>query len=429
MRNLLFLLLITAVKISLAQDVLIAFNEGPSGLFGYCDVNGEVKIPAAYTQAHIFCSEGFAFVYDGRKRKFTLIDVNGTEVSLPYDSYVPTSKLNLYDNNLAFIDGQATLNIRKDDAVVGLNGTIIFANEYSRIAPFKNGVAHAVKDKEDYLLHSDGKAYKINTKIRNIKISESAVAMNLIPFYGDDKKWGYVNTKGEVVIASKFDKVGEFSEDSIAWAVVTIDDVGYINTKGEWILDPIYDYASNFDPVAGVGFVRTKREEYLLVNRAGELISLPAEVEKVYAFSEGFGRVRINGNFGELGFINAKGEYEIEPIYKTLKYFENGIALAYDGKNWGGINTSGKTVIPFEFASIEPLTGGWYIVGKDNNFGFYDANTHMIIEPVYVEVKAFKDGYAAVRDAKTLKWGLVNSAGELMFEPKFHDLFFATRIE
>ena len=260
-------------------------------------------------------------------------------------------------------------------------------------------------------------------------MSESAVAMNLIPFYGDDKKWGFMNTEGEVVIDSKFDKVGEFSKDSIAWAIVNVDDVGYINSKGEWLIDPIYDYASNFDPDAGVAFVRTKNGDFLLVNRSGELVSLPKEIEKVYAFTEGLGRVRLNGNFGQLGFINAKGEYAIEPKYSTLKYFENGIALAFDGKNWGGINKSGETVIPFEFDEIKGPKDGLYTVAKANKYGFYDANTHMILDPVYAEVRAFKDGYAAVRDAKTLKWGLINSSGERMFEPKFYDLFFATRIE
>lgn len=418
-----------AICVFSQNEILIAYSEAPGGRQGYCSESGEIIIPAKYDQAHMFSNEGLAFVYDSRRRKWSTIDVKGSEVQMPLENYTPTSKSRQYDNNLGFINGFATLNIRGNDAVVGVNGNIIFPADYSRIAPFNNGVAHAVKDKEDYLLHSNGKEYKIKTKIRNIKMSEEAVAMNMIPIYGGDKEWGYVDVEGNVVIETKFDKVGEFSEDSIAWAIVTTDDVGFINWEGEWITDPIYDYASNFDPVADVALVRTKQGKFLLINREGEEIELPKEIEKVYSFSEGLGRVRVDGNFGKLGFINANGEYVIEPKYNTLKYFESGIALANDGKYWGGINKLGETVIPFEFDKIKGPQDGVYIISKENRYGFFIVDENMIIDPVYSEVRAFKDGFAAVRDAKSLKWGLINMAGELMFEPKFYDLFFATEIK
>ena len=55
-----------------------------------------------------------------------------------------------------------------------------------------------------------------------------------------DRKWGYINTKGEQIVKCKFDGVGDFNE---GFAAVKKDGkCGYINTKGYPV---IFDKSKN----------------------------------------------------------------------------------------------------------------------------------------------------------------------------------------
>jgi hypothetical protein len=68
---------------------------------------------------------------------------------------------------------------------------------------------------------------------------------NLYPANNNKQgKSGYLNEKMQTVIPFKFDKVMPFSE---GYAVVVVDDkYGFINTKGEIVIEPQFDYAKGF---------------------------------------------------------------------------------------------------------------------------------------------------------------------------------------
>ena len=78
-----------------------------------------------------------------------------------------------------------------------------------------------------------------------------------------DGKWGYINTKGELIIECKFDDVNYFNK---GFAVVKKDGKkGYINTKGEQIIeckfDDVRDFYEGFAPVQKDdrwGYINTK---------------------------------------------------------------------------------------------------------------------------------------------------------------------------
>jgi hypothetical protein len=63
-----------------------------------------------------------------------------------------------------------------------------------------------------------------------------------------DGLWGYVNTKGQWVIAPQFNQAWPFY-DELALASAEVGEkikYGYINKAGEWVVNPIYDDASFF---------------------------------------------------------------------------------------------------------------------------------------------------------------------------------------
>jgi KWG protein len=48
-------------------------------------------------------------------------------------------------------------------------------------------------------------------------------------------KWGFIDTKGKVVIPFQYVKADSFSEGLAAVATADTNKYGYINTKGEWL--------------------------------------------------------------------------------------------------------------------------------------------------------------------------------------------------
>lgn len=62
-----------------------------------------------------------------------------------------------------------------------------------------------------------------------------------------DKKWFYINKKGEELKMPASDKVYDF-EDGVAFIKVN-DKVGLINPKGEIIVQPTYQVIKSFEKV------------------------------------------------------------------------------------------------------------------------------------------------------------------------------------
>ena len=60
-------------------------------------------------------------------------------------------------------------------------------------------------------------------------------------------KWGFIDTKGKVVLPFQYDKADSFSEGLAAVVTADTDKYGYINTKGEMVIPPKYEKAFYFN--------------------------------------------------------------------------------------------------------------------------------------------------------------------------------------
>jgi len=82
--------------------------------------------------------------------------------------------------------------------------------------------------------------------------------------------YGYINTKGEVVIQPIFDSANDFC-NGIA-CVKKADLYGYINTSGEYIFEPQFEEASAFDKIARV----KKNGSVQYINEQGTVLYAPS---------------------------------------------------------------------------------------------------------------------------------------------------------
>ncbi|KDR96406.1 WG containing repeat-containing protein [Peptoclostridium litorale DSM 5388] len=172
---------------------------------------------------------------------------------------------------------------------------------------------------------------------------------------GDQKKWGYINRSGEMVI--KLDKpfggyLHSFSE-GLAAVPVSVGEgnkmetkYGFIDKQGNMVIEAKYAFAAKF--TEGLAPVRMDTYgKYRYINKQGETV-IEDKFNIAYDFSEGIAKVAVmeSGLF-KYGYINKQGETIIEPKYSKAGNFSEGVAIV-SMDAWGDdlsiIDSTGKTI-------------------------------------------------------------------------------------
>lgn len=186
-------------------------------------------------------------------------------------------------------------------------------------------------------------------------------------------KYGYIDSKGKLVITPKFDKAWSFQD---GLAVVQIDGKwGYIRPNGTYAIKPIYDEA--------------------------------------WGFSEGLAKVQKND---KVGFINNKGIAIIPIKYdNSYHWFDDGLTAVSIKDKWGIINTKGVLITPLEYDYATSPSGERILVGKKQKdetmlYGFLNTKGKIIIKPQYTDAEEFHHGIALVEKDNVRYY--INKKGE-----------------
>jgi len=276
------------------------FSEGMAGfkakskdLYGFIDLNGNKVIAADYTGFTGF-KEGISRVSQtiNGKTRYGYIDTKG-QIVIPFEEYQSAG---------AFIDGLAL--IKKDSTYYYLNknGKLLeLPRKYDALTDFKSGFAlgtinakngpntyyyinsnlkeaFSISTKEAWsfwedaaIINRDGVYEMINTKGETIKKLDG---VDFLKFtregklaVRENKKWGFVNTKGDMVIKPQFDSCDSFNK---GYAKVLVGDKwGIIDNNGNTIIKPAY---KNIIPGENGIFVFYD-ESWGIIDKTGKILS------------------------------------------------------------------------------------------------------------------------------------------------------------
>lgn len=119
---------------------------------------------------------------------------------------------------------------------------------------------------------------------------------------------------------------------------------------------------------------------------------------------------------GIWGYVNEKGKYIIKPIYQSADQFTSNIGCVKMNGQYGFINTSGNTVIEFEYSEMHPSDNKNFYIGKKNG----DAGFYIIaLSSGNVDIKRY-DNYSSNPDNGFYpvvldgKFGYINTYGSLV---------------
>lgn len=194
-----------------------------------------------------------------------------------------------------------------------------------------------------------------------------------------NRKYGFMNKKGEVVIEPQFDGTQGFATNGLA-IVKSNGKIGCVNEKGEFVIDAEYDPLSSY-------------------------------------FYNGLISLRLNGYYGvvdELG--NTVVEHKFDYIGNFAK---NGLAPAEIDNKYGYIDKKGQWVIEKQFDKAGDFAdNGFACVKKGNKYGYIDESGEFIIEPQFdVAEKFFDNGLAAAGNED--KFGIIDETGAFLIKPQF----------
>ncbi|MEO1626350.1 MAG: WG repeat-containing protein [Bacteroidota bacterium] len=269
---------------------------------------------------------------------------------------------------------------------------------YERLYPFK-------KDGLYGFIDSKGKII-VEPQYHQVgRFSEGLCAV--VERKNKESKLGYINHKGELVIGLQYQYyLNDGSDFSEGRAVVRLNEQsGYINREGEMIFPPTLYKGHPFK-----GEYAVIEEEYSVrkvINKKGEILFEPREAYRKQMTQEPRGRqtLYLSDHVSDDAITFSLTDYSTSPSTSQSGYFDmdgtihfldqrlfgsfcNGRAKAYNenGSRVGYVNKKGEVVIPYQF-----------IRGTE-----------------------FHNGKARVRDAKTKKYGIIDTNGRYLIDPKYY---------
>lgn len=296
----------------------------------FVDVNGKPISKQRYKNAYGF-SCGRALVQ--KDEKWGFIDRKGKEV-IPFD----------YVNARPFSEGYAVVAVNRIGTMdyygyIDTLGKSFGRPTFDWAVSFNDNKAPVKSKGEWRILSNDLSGVIEDLPYDNIEEFHDGLAR-----VQKDGQYGFINTKGELVIPTQFaeGEVGTYFSEELC--PVKIDGKwGYMDLNGEIVIPCKYTYARAFSCKRAV----VSEEE-------------PSEWSGTV--SEGFGA------------IDREGNYVVEPKFSFLMSFSEGYAVvAVDGK-YGFINMEGEEVIPMEFEEAKSFSDGLAAVKMDGKWGFIKMN-------------------------------------------------------
>lgn len=320
----------------------------------------------------------------------------------------------------------------KDDrwGITDWEGNIIIENEFNNTPTYvKNGVFIVQNDENLYEMYTAEKNFrKIGKEYKSIILFNDGLAPAVEP----KGHIQYINPKGETVFTLEKYKdkniiaATSFYEDK---AVIVTEDkkYGYINKKGEVIIPPIYDYASLFyNNCAFVSkdgkkmFIDDKKRILVKFENKQMPLSLPSEGLFPYNDKE-------QESYG-IKDMNNKDIIKASPKYKWFSGFVNGYSVFYNNNDdCGLINSKGETVIRAKYQDMIMCED--VIIYKDKDkYGLISYSDKTILAPTYNTIIPFQGNnkYTYAYDGDYVV--LIDKKGEEINNKAFSEIFFPSNL-
>ncbi len=327
----------------------------------YIDGLGQIVIRLRYSFAEPF-SEGRAIVFDDEGRTF-VIDQQGREVfSSAWDEIRP------------FSEGLAAVTKDQKWGFVDRDGRVVIEPKYDSVTSFREGLAGFELGREVVTLRS-GITWNRSGPRGFIDRSENVV----IPADWADA-CGFREGRAVVCTGGTW-KTGLFGDNI---QILSDRKYGYVDRTGRLVITGAYSLANHFsDGLAAVQIGDGKgRERYGYIDLSGEPI-IPLKLTSASAFCEGVAVVHRRGRRwrGMSLVINRNGVTVRELPYQSFGPFSEGLLATCSGETYGFVDIEGQWVVEPQFDQVNPFKQGLAEIQRGDWYGLIDKTGRFVWGP------------------------------------------------
>ena len=233
-------------------------------------------------------------------------------------------------------------------------------------------------------------------------------AQKLIP-YRDSEKWGYCDTKKQILIPLYYDET--FPMRSGFGIVKKDNKYGLVDKSGKIILPIYYKEIRN---LSSQYYLCSMNSDWGIMDIRGNQKPLEDFVLLNDNINDGLLRIVRNGLFG---FIDTLGNEIVTCKYSKASNFSEGVANVAIGEGVNIeqylINTKGEVILKHNW-EVSPFHEG--LARKKNQnasvYGYIDKTGKTVIKPKYRVAQDFKGGYARVKVYESDSWIYIDKNGE-----------------
>ena len=331
------------------------------------------------------------YIYNEKSsQKRSFIDSTGRIItdSLLYDAYFLNDSLAavaVYNPNTAEVKY----------GCINWSGELVIPFEYSSISPFKSSIKPfddnnfiVAEDRSfsKYLFDKQGKL--LVDGVSSIMEYSDTLWLVLGSNFNDNSC--YFNPKSRKILSKRYIWVSYRGSAGLPSIVGLVD--------GE----PRAVFAlRNYKPKSTYGLVDTEGNEIL-----------PVIYDGLSYFNDY--RLSLVSKENKVAWVNEKGKIISGWFDRSNKFEEPGIAWVCNNKKWALINLQGEIISDW-FEKAWVFSEGLAPVRVNKKVGCIDQSGNMVIQPQYLEIGNFKNGYALVKsEGDKDKVGVINRKGELV---------------
>lgn len=262
-----------------------------------------------------------------------------------------------------------------------------------------------------------------------------------------NKKWGLINSEGQLVLPPEYDAIGEFKYYGCA-IMQRQGKVGLLGPDGSEAIGPAYEDIKVLDSAL---VAVMEQGEWMVINRLGQTI-LPKGYQRVTVISGGYLAYLRNNKWGlvdnwghqlaqplydeilpeskgffltrvedRLGLITDLGKEVLPNVASEIRLLNDSLILYRKGNFWGGVDNYGIERFAPRFDGYKSLDDYFIRLEAGSRFFLYSLTCRMVVGGQdFDDFYAFSPRHVIVK--KNRKLGLMSWCGELVLKPVYDEI-------
>jgi hypothetical protein len=158
-----------------------------------------------------------------------------------------------------------------------------------------------------------------------------------------DGKYGFIDDRGRLRVANRYDGVGEFHEGLAAFKL--IGKWGFVNMHDQIVIQPNYDRVNYFQNGLCVA---CRNGRCGVIDKNGNAV-LNFQYDSIQFDGHNF----LLHNSGQRGLADKNGTVLIDPRFHQLRLLQDGLVLVGVEGKWGVISETGLSIIPIIYDELQ----------------------------------------------------------------------------